>query len=148
VVIKFLGGVCAFCHSTTRLEVDHIIPLSRGGTDDPSNLQVLCQRCHRVKHGNRHYTLEGIPSIATIRTLYINCGRCPKKHGPYFYSEWRERGKVRTKYLGKFRPFMSKNLRGGRSLSSQDTPSRLLDPSSRPSNRGTGPPEEENLRLA
>jgi 5-methylcytosine-specific restriction protein A len=32
-------------------EVDHRIPLWRGGTDDRRNLQGLCSRCHRLKTG-------------------------------------------------------------------------------------------------
>lgn len=32
-------------------EVDHVVPLSEGGHDAPSNLQVLCRRCHREKTG-------------------------------------------------------------------------------------------------
>lgn len=30
-------------------EVDHIVPLSEGGTNEASNLQALCLMCHRVK---------------------------------------------------------------------------------------------------
>ena len=30
-------------------EVDHILPLSDGGTNEASNLQALCLMCHRVK---------------------------------------------------------------------------------------------------
>jgi hypothetical protein len=33
------GGVCG---STTRLELDHILPLARGGTSTPSNIRILC----------------------------------------------------------------------------------------------------------
>ena len=29
--------------------VDHIIPVSRGGSDDPSNLQAVCLTCHAGK---------------------------------------------------------------------------------------------------
>jgi len=43
---------CQLCGATTsdiRLEVDHIVPRTKGGTNDPSNLQVLCVRCNRGK---------------------------------------------------------------------------------------------------
>lgn len=32
------------------LEIDHIIPINNGGTNDENNLQVLCNRCHSEKH--------------------------------------------------------------------------------------------------
>ncbi len=31
------------------MEVDHVIPRSRGGTDHPDNLQLLCSHCNRIK---------------------------------------------------------------------------------------------------
>ena len=34
---------CEGCAQDTSLTVDHIIPLSRGGSDDVSNLRFLCQ---------------------------------------------------------------------------------------------------------
>ncbi len=33
---------------------DHIIPLSEHGTNDPSNFQLLCQRCN-LKKGNKKW---------------------------------------------------------------------------------------------
>ncbi len=30
-------------------EIDHIIPLKNGGTNDIENLQALCKRCHSKK---------------------------------------------------------------------------------------------------
>jgi 5-methylcytosine-specific restriction endonuclease McrA len=38
------------CDHTQFLEVHHIIPRSRGGTNDLSNLQVLCSACHALVH--------------------------------------------------------------------------------------------------
>jgi 5-methylcytosine-specific restriction endonuclease McrA len=35
--------------SLDDLEVDHIKPLSKGGTERISNLQLLCTRCNRTK---------------------------------------------------------------------------------------------------
>ena len=32
-----------------ELEVDHVIPISRGGTDDISNLKTACFKCNRGK---------------------------------------------------------------------------------------------------
>lgn len=32
-----------------KLEVDHIVPISKGGKTDPSNLQTLCRKCNRSK---------------------------------------------------------------------------------------------------
>ena len=35
-----------------------------------------------------------------VRCSKKDCGKCP--HGPYLYRVWREGGKVRTEYIGKF----------------------------------------------
>jgi 5-methylcytosine-specific restriction endonuclease McrA len=32
-----------------KLEVDHIVPVSRGGTNAPQNLQTLCRNCNQLK---------------------------------------------------------------------------------------------------
>lgn len=31
------------------MEVDHVIPLHKGGPDDDTNLQGLCGGCHKAK---------------------------------------------------------------------------------------------------
>jgi 5-methylcytosine-specific restriction endonuclease McrA len=47
--------VCAVCKEIhPRMEVDHIIALSRGGTNHISNLQLLCQPCNRSKWSFDH----------------------------------------------------------------------------------------------
>lgn len=42
-------GRCAECGGREHLEVDHIIPVSRGGTSGRDNLQALCRKCNRIK---------------------------------------------------------------------------------------------------
>ncbi len=47
-------GVCAGCetHFPFRvMDVDHIMPRVKGGTDHPDNLQLLCSGCNRSKGG-------------------------------------------------------------------------------------------------
>src|SRR5215469_1098574 len=43
------GGRCRRCRRSINLEMDHIVPVSKGGTTEESNLQVLCRRCNRTK---------------------------------------------------------------------------------------------------
>ena len=48
-------GRCNGCGNTYHakdLTVDHIVPVSKGGTNDTANLQLLCHNCNSVK-GNR-----------------------------------------------------------------------------------------------
>lgn len=40
--------ICNHC-GAPAVDVDHIIPLSRGGTHDRENLQPLCHACHSRK---------------------------------------------------------------------------------------------------
>jgi hypothetical protein len=46
-------GTCSHCEKkTAQLEVDHIIPLSLLGADEPGNWVALCKRCNREKWQN------------------------------------------------------------------------------------------------
>lgn len=40
------GHRCAACGSADDLTIDHIYPVSLGGSDDPANLQTLCRPCN------------------------------------------------------------------------------------------------------
>ena len=44
---------CCLCHQRIQRRnlatLDHVIPISRGGTDDVSNLDLCCRKCNRFK---------------------------------------------------------------------------------------------------
>ena len=43
---------CLCCGKKKPLTVDHVIPVSKGGTSDISNIQPLCGPCNSTKHDN------------------------------------------------------------------------------------------------
>lgn len=42
-------GKCSNCGSRENLEYDHIIPVSKGGSNTARNVELLCQKCNREK---------------------------------------------------------------------------------------------------
>jgi len=43
------GNRCLCCRKHKKLTADHVIPVSRGGTSNISNIQPLCQPCNSSK---------------------------------------------------------------------------------------------------
>jgi HNH endonuclease len=66
---KFL---CEYCHSSEEasaalFSIDHIMPQSLGGSDNPDNLALACQRCN----GYRYNFTTGIdPDTAQMLPLF------------------------------------------------------------------------------
>ncbi|TRZ84908.1 MAG: HNH endonuclease [Streptomycetaceae bacterium] len=54
------GYCCQYCGSEDATTVDHVVPISKGGTDDPDNLVAACTRCNYSK-GNRMGQFFGQP---------------------------------------------------------------------------------------
>jgi len=61
-------GTCQSCKLTIQAgqawDIDHILPIALGGTNEPENLQILCRPCHRSKT-----TQSDIPRIAKTKRL-------------------------------------------------------------------------------
>ncbi|WP_420833893.1 HNH endonuclease [Streptomyces antarcticus] len=43
------GFACVRCGAREYLEVDHILPIAKGGSWELENAQTLCQPCHQDK---------------------------------------------------------------------------------------------------
>lgn len=56
------GHQCRVCGSREDLEIDHVVPISKGGTGEISNLQTLCRKCNRSKHNG-----ASVPDLSSIR---------------------------------------------------------------------------------
>ena len=54
------GGRCFWCRAFVEREqatLEHLVPLSRGGTNEPSNLAMACLTCNQ-KRGNLKWNSE------------------------------------------------------------------------------------------
>mgnify|MGYP000603297155 CR=1 FL=1 len=59
-IYNMFDGHCAYCGCTitmSEMQVDHILSLHRGGTDDISNMYPACRSCNKYKDT---YTIEGL----------------------------------------------------------------------------------------
>lgn len=49
-LLEKYGSECLACGEKRGLEMDHIVPISRGGAHDPQNIQPLCRPCNASKN--------------------------------------------------------------------------------------------------
>lgn len=69
--------LCNGVYSPDYLDIDHVIPLSRGGGHVRSNLAVACQSCNEIKRMRLPSELEGFAS-----PLHHGRRGRPPKHRP------------------------------------------------------------------
>lgn len=82
------GARCEECGSLLDLELHHVVPVACGGSDEKSNLKVLCHRCHSrqpthsdaIKNGQRNFDeISAVNCWINVFELYkrleIACSR-------------------------------------------------------------------------
>ncbi len=88
---KEQGGKCNGCGrkvAKVDLEVDHIIPLSKGGSDRFNNLQLLCSRCNSSKGDGTMAQLrkrlrqQGVVKSSPRKTAATKTARSARKTKP------------------------------------------------------------------
>ena len=75
VLTLFYGEMCMYpeCYKTDKLHLDHIVPLSRGGSHEYNNWQILCQ-FHNIQKGARNsndYRLVDISKADVDELIFI-----------------------------------------------------------------------------
>ena len=65
------NNVCRLCSGDGDMEIDHIKPLCKGGSNHISNLQALCKGCHREKTQREQETGSFIKEEETMSSF--NC---------------------------------------------------------------------------
>ena len=74
---KYRCELCGAHESQIALHVDHIIPRSKGGPDDLSNFQALCQTCNANKRAEDDTDFRGILDSYSDRDAdCIFCNDC------------------------------------------------------------------------
>ena len=74
---------CAACGQEHDLQYHHLVPLSMGGENKPSNIVVLCAPCHQIWHrqnGADHHNYLVKEGIAKAQANGVHVG---KPQAPY-----------------------------------------------------------------
>lgn len=79
--------LCEYCHSSeeasaAQFSIDHILPQSLGGSDEPDNLALACQRCNGYSSVCDRFWLtltsdRSLLSIISVGSIFAYfCERC------------------------------------------------------------------------
>ena len=88
---------CRWCDSKDNLEIDHIVPVSRGGEPTEENLQVLCRSCNRKKRAQTpseqvatqtKKTAEQVAISETETESETDQSKSPRTRGSQIKDDW------------------------------------------------------------
>lgn len=74
-VAKKTGNICPICGepmTDKEMTLDHKVPLSRGGTNDPSNCQMVHEKCNKFKNNYMENEMHSLTSKIERKYIYEN----------------------------------------------------------------------------
>jgi hypothetical protein len=45
-ILNYIGWICVYCGSCENIEINHILPVRKGGKNEISNFEPTCQLCN------------------------------------------------------------------------------------------------------
>lgn len=106
VMRRIWGMPCVICGDTDDINVDHIVPKSRGGSNDESNLQPLCRQCNyrksnRLTNDELRVAYEARKEEHHLRNEYRKLTRYRNPYDGIGFQQWRrQRAVVNREELG------------------------------------------------
>ena len=84
-VLERSNGICEYCKSPANISsqsfiIEHIIPISKGGTSTLENLALSCQGCNNFKYNKT----DGIDNVTGKSYELYN----PRKHKWFEHFSW------------------------------------------------------------
>jgi 5-methylcytosine-specific restriction endonuclease McrA len=70
-LLDVFGSKCLACGATDRLEADHVIPVAKGGDNDPLNFQPLCRTCNASK-GAMHIDYRTPTQVEKLKRAIVH----------------------------------------------------------------------------
>lgn len=86
------GSENAYIRDDEKMEVDHIIPWSKGGSDELFNLRPLCKPCNRARSANNTgFETAGVLINATLH------GQLPQQLGSMAWAGAKKKMGIKTR---------------------------------------------------
>jgi 5-methylcytosine-specific restriction endonuclease McrA len=82
--IEFYGGKCWVCRTAPFESIDHVKPLSKGGSNWPSNLRPCCKSCNSKKRANWPFDRMAIVNQLESQETHIH----GTTQGRQYFGNW------------------------------------------------------------
>jgi hypothetical protein len=100
-ILRRDNHACRYCGATspdTNLTIDHVLPVTLGGTDDPSNLVAACTDCNAGKSA----ATPDAPLVADISADAIRWGQAMKEAAEFLLAEFRDRHDLHDRFTARW----------------------------------------------